>query len=100
MRDSTWSTHRSWTTPRGSGRVQRVRLSIVIPCFNEAATIDAIVAAVRASPHADKEIIVVGDGSVDRPRERVRHHLPPSGMVDHVVFPENNRGQGAAPRSG
>ncbi len=77
-----------------------MRLSVVIPCFNEAATIDAIVAAVRASPHADKEIIVVDDGSVDGTRERLRDHLLPSGLVDHVVFHETNRGKGAALRSG
>lgn len=36
----------------------RMKLSVVIPCFNERATIEAIVDAVRASSWSPKEIIV------------------------------------------
>ena len=36
-----------------------MKLSVVIPCYNEAATIAQLLRAVRASPYSDLEIIVV-----------------------------------------
>ena len=36
-----------------------MKLSIIIPCYNEADTIDSIIAAVKACPVEEKEIIVV-----------------------------------------
>src|SRR4051794_17040142 len=64
----------SKTVPVGSRReklklsadhIVMSKLSIVIPCFNEAATIERLLDAVHAAPIADKEIIVVNDGSSD-----------------------------------
>ena len=75
-----------------------MKLSVVIPCFNEAATIDGILAAVRASPHADKEIIVVDDGSTDGTREKISGPLRP--LIDQLVLHEKNQGKGAALRTG
>ncbi len=48
-----------------------MKLSIVIPCYNEAKTIRQIVERVRAAavPGVDKEIIIVADGSAAAPRE-------------------------------
>jgi glycosyltransferase involved in cell wall biosynthesis len=75
-----------------------MKLSIVIPCFNEERTIEGIVEAVRASPVAHKEIIIVDDCSTDGTRrildEKVRS------MVDKVIFHEVNKGKGAALRTG
>ncbi len=45
-----------------------MKLSIVIPCYNERKTIRTIVDAVRAAPVPDKEIIVVDDCSADGTR--------------------------------
>ena len=45
-----------------------MKLSIVIPCYNEEATIEELVAQVQASPY-DKEILIIDDGSQDRTRE-------------------------------
>jgi glycosyltransferase involved in cell wall biosynthesis len=70
----------------------------VIPCFNEVATIERIIAAVRASPHPDKEIIVVDDGSSDGTREKISGELRP--LIDQLVLHEKNQGKGAALRSG
>jgi glycosyltransferase involved in cell wall biosynthesis len=70
----------------------------VIPCFNEVATIERIIAAVRASPHPDKEIIVVDDGSSDGTREKISGELRP--LIDQLVMHEKNQGKGAALRSG
>jgi len=75
-----------------------LKLSVVIPCYNEAATIDRIIAAVRASPHPDKEIIVVDDGSSDGTRERLAGDLRT--LIHQVILHEHNQGKGAALRTG
>ena len=51
-----------------------MRLSVVIPVYNERATVRAIVTAVLAAPPAglDKEILIVDDGSTDGTREILR----------------------------
>ena len=72
-----------------------MKLSVVIPCFNEAATIERIIAAVRESPYAPKEIIVVDDCSNDGTR-RILEGLKARGWIDHLVLHEANRGKGAA----
>ena len=46
-----------------------MKLSIVIPCFNEKATILELIDAVRSAPIQDKQIIIVDDGSTDGTRE-------------------------------
>ena len=73
-------------------------VSIVIPCFNEAKTIEAIVDAVLASSPPSKEVIVVDDGSTDGTPEVIRAAVEPK--VDKVVWHGTNRGKGAALRSG
>ena len=75
-----------------------VRLSIVIPCYNEAKTIRTIVDKVRASPVADKEIIIVDDGSRDGSRDFLRINIAP--LVDRIIYHEVNQGKGAALRTG
>ena len=75
-----------------------MKLSVVIPCFNEVATIERLLEAVRASPHPDKEIIVVDDGSSDGTREKISGELRP--LIDQLVMHEKNQGKGAALRSG
>jgi glycosyltransferase involved in cell wall biosynthesis len=75
-----------------------VKLSVVIPCFNERATIERIVEAVRAAPWLDKEIIVVDDFSTDGTREILGGPL--AGRVDQVLLHDRNRGKGAALRTG
>jgi glycosyltransferase involved in cell wall biosynthesis len=74
------------------------RLSVVIPCYNEVNTIEAIVDAVREAPGGEKEIIVVDDGSLDGTREVLREKVEP--RVARVVYHEGNRGKGAALRTG
>ncbi len=76
-----------------------MKLSVVIPCFNEAATIESIVAAVRDSPYAPKEIIVVNDCSSDGSHEMLES-LKARGWIDHLTHHEINRGKGAALRTG
>jgi glycosyltransferase involved in cell wall biosynthesis len=75
-----------------------MKLSVIIPCYNEVESIEHILDAVRKSPYPDKEIIVVDDFSRDGTRERLTGDLRP--RVDQLVLHDRNRGKGAALRSG
>jgi glycosyltransferase involved in cell wall biosynthesis len=75
-----------------------MKLSIVIPCYNEAKTIRLIVDRVRAAPVAEKEIIIVDDCSRDGTRDLLRTQITP--LVDKVIYHEVNQGKGAALRTG
>ena len=63
-----------------------MKLSVIIPCYNERQTIRAIVEAVCLSPHADKEIIVVNDCSTDGTADLLRGEIAPLGLVDQIVY--------------
>jgi glycosyltransferase involved in cell wall biosynthesis len=75
-----------------------MKLSVVIPCYNEVRTIRHIVDRVRAAPVAEKEIIIVDDCSRDGTRDLLRTEIAP--LVDKVLFHEVNQGKGAALRTG
>jgi len=75
-----------------------MKLSVVIPCYNEVATIDRLLDAVRASPWLDKEIIVVDDCSSDGTRERLQGEL--RARFDQLLVHDVNQGKGAALRTG
>jgi glycosyltransferase involved in cell wall biosynthesis len=75
-----------------------VKLSIVIPCYNERSTIEAVIDAVRAAPGGEKEIIVVDDCSRDGSGELLEGPL--RAKVDRVLRHPVNRGKGAALRTG
>ncbi len=77
-----------------------MRLSVVIPCYNETKTIRSIVDAVRAAPTLDleKEIIIVDDCSKDGTRDLLRTEIAP--LVSKIVYHEKNQGKGAALRTG
>lgn len=74
-----------------------MKVSIVIPCYNENATIRKVVEAVRASPIQSKEIIIVDDGSCDG-TQTVLNEI--SNTIDRLIYHPANRGKGAALRSG
>lgn len=75
-----------------------MKLSVVIPCYNERNTIRAIIDAVRAAPVAEKEIIVVDDCSTDGTRDILKSEIEP--LVDKVLYHPINCGKGAALRTG
>lgn len=75
-----------------------MKLSIVIPCYNELKTIETIVAAVKESPVPDKEIIIVDDFSTDGTRDLLKEKVEP--LVDKVIYHPVNQGKGAALRTG
>ena len=100
-----------------------MKLSIVIPCYNEAATIaECLVRVVAAVPEVVKEIVIVDDGSRDGTRDWLARHAALAGSscaleIDaagdlrvvpgpsrefavRVVLHERNRGKGGALQTG
>ena len=77
-----------------------MKLSIVIPCYNEVKTIDAIIEAVNASPYPNKEIIIVDDCSSDGTSQKLKADIEPTNRVQKVIYHSVNQGKGAALRSG
>jgi len=71
-------------------------LSVLIPVFNERATIRKVVERVKAAATVETEIIVVDDASTDGSRE-VLESLAHEGKL-RVFFQEENQGKGAAIR--
>jgi len=74
-----------------------MELSVIIPVYNERATIKEIVERVKSVEPKDKEIIIVDDGSTDGTREILRTLL--SDRV-RVILHEKNTGKGGAVRTG
>ncbi|KZR90671.1 glycosyltransferase family 2 protein [Synechococcus sp. MIT S9508] len=73
-------------------------LSIIIPCYNEKNTIKELLEAVNKSPLSEKEIIVVDDGSNDGTRDVLKSISDQQDIK--VIFHKENRGKGAALRTG
>ena len=77
-----------------------MKLSVIVPCYNEIKTIDALLEAITRSPYSDKEIIIVDDCSTDGTREKLQKEIEPAGRVSKVIYHEINQGKGAALRTG
>ncbi len=75
-----------------------MKLSVIIPCYNEIETIKKIVEVVRNSPPEDKEIIIIDDCSSDGTRDLLRSEVSP--LVDRIIYNVRNQGKGAALRLG
>jgi glycosyltransferase involved in cell wall biosynthesis len=69
-----------------------MKLSIIIPVYNEKTTVMEIVERVERLP-VDKEILIVDDGSTDGSRDILRSLSPGRARV---ILRESNRGKGAA----
>ncbi len=77
-----------------------MKLSVVIPVYNEAPTIRALIEAVEAVPlPLDRELVIVDDGSTDGTRDILRA-LQPQRSGRRLVLLDANRGKGAALRRG
>jgi len=78
--------------------VQPQKLSVLIPVYNEASTVAAIVERVRGVPLA-VEIVTVDDGSRDGTAE-ILAELQAAGRIDTLITQPVNKGKGAAIRAG
>ena len=72
-----------------------MKLSVIIPVYNEVGTIEEIIERVKQVPF-EKEIIVVDDGSTDGTRDLLKKK---GGDGITVLFHESNQGKGAAIRT-
>jgi len=79
-------------------RRRPMKLSVIIPCYNEKDLLPELISLVRRAPVEDKEIILVDDGSNDGTTKLIRAGLEKE--VHKVVYHSWNQGKGAAIRSG
>src|SRR4030042_978924 len=75
-----------------------MKLSIVIPIYNEKDTLEEIFRLVQATPY-DKEIIAVDDASIDGSRDLLERLAREHDNV-RAFYHERNQGKGAALRTG
>ena len=73
-----------------------MKLSVVMPVYNEVATIDRVIQRVLAAEF-DKELIIVDDGSTDGTRQRLGQLTDPR---IKVLYHDRNRGKGAGLQTG
>ena len=73
-----------------------MKLSVLMPAYNEAETIERVLDAVLATPQ-EKEVILVDDGSTDGTREIIRRLADREGVV--AIIHPFNQGKGAAVRT-
>jgi glycosyltransferase involved in cell wall biosynthesis len=74
-----------------------MKLSIIIPCYNEKEHLPRLISLVKWSPVGNKEIILVDDGSKDGTTELIRSDL--ESKVDKVIYHPTNMGKGASIQS-
>lgn len=74
---------------------QSLKLSVIIPCYNEVNTLETVLERVDAVGLA-YEIVIVDDGSTDGTRD-ILARLDAEGRSDlHIVYHDQNQGKGAA----
>jgi len=83
---------------REERRSPNLLLTVIVPAYNEAATVEVALRRLREVP-LRLEIIVVNDSSTDGTRE-ILEQLLEKRLVDRVIHHDKNRGKGAAIRSG
>ena len=75
-----------------------MKLSIVIPCFNEEKTISKIIDKIINKVNLDKEIIVVDDCSTDKTRSILQNEL--KDKIDKLILNDQNYGKGYSLKEG
>lgn len=76
-----------------------MKLSVVVPVFNEVDTIQEILERIKSVP-IEKEILIIDDGSSDGTREKLKQLEDSNNTLFKVFYHERNKGKGAALRTG
>lgn len=97
--EQTLALHTRFGYNEGCQREQKMKLSIIMPVYNECSTLREILRQVRAVelPGIEKEILVVDDGSTDGSRDVLAEEAKAGDI--RVFYHEQNRGKGAAVRT-
>jgi glycosyltransferase involved in cell wall biosynthesis len=77
---------------------ERMKISVIIPCYNERRTIEQVVDAIRAAPIENIEIVIVDDGSTDGTIDVLKEKV--AKRADRILYQPRNQGKGAAVRAG
>ena len=75
-----------------------MKISVIIPCFNECSTVDKILDKVLKNKDFIYEIIIIDDFSTDGSREILKNI--PQDKIDHLILNEKNYGKGYSIRQG
>jgi len=75
-----------------------MKVSVVIPVYNEVGTIEEIISRIHAVP-LEKEIVIVDDGSTDGTREQLKKINQDKENMK-ILYHNRNQGKGAALRTG
>ena len=75
-----------------------MKISIIIPCYNEAKTLNLIIEKIINKKNLDKEIIIVDDFSDDGTRDIIKNEL--SEKVTKILYNDKNYGKGYSVRKG
>ncbi|MCM8815550.1 MAG: glycosyltransferase family 2 protein [Candidatus Omnitrophica bacterium] len=76
-----------------------MKLSIIVPVYNESATIEVVIERLLSIP-LEKEIIVIDDGSTDNTRQVLKRILNEKKNYIKAIFQPENQGKGSAIRRG
>jgi glycosyltransferase involved in cell wall biosynthesis len=76
-----------------------MKISVVIPCYNEKTTITQVVEMVKRSPAGVSEIVIVDDCSTDGTRDILKNTIA-ADPVCRVIYHEKNTGKGGALSTG
>ena len=87
----------NWLSDAQSPLIKAPQLSVIIPAYNEAKTLQQVIESVL-SLDIEKQLIIVDDGSSDGTREAIAALRGRDGIT--VVLHEKNQGKGAAIQSG
>ena len=75
-----------------------MKVSIIIPCYNEQSTIKEIINKINFQSNINKEIIVVDDNSQDKTREILQNDL--KNNVNKIILNDKNYGKGYSIKKG
>ena len=75
-----------------------MKLSIIIPCFNEERTIKEIIEKITSLNDIEKEIIVIDDNSSDNSKSILQNDL--KDKIDQLILNDQNYGKGYSIRQG